>query len=203
MRKGPALKLIQQIADMTDDDREELMDSLTTIVAGYESIDDPEIKSSELLTEASKISKIADKFDDLRRFFQNRFTDDEKVLILEDVTIKTKQLLAIPFKYLRDDLVDFKDTILEEMIVTRRILYECIKLADMAEHDLVLSKRIDRAQQRLAWISLSLLRLEAARREKMSYEALYNDVAILGSVTVKGIPEASIGSIQEILGLEV
>lgn len=203
MRKSQVLKLIQRIENMTDDDREELMDSLTTIVSSYESIDDPETKSSELLSEASKISKIADRFDDLRHLFRNRFTDEEKMVILKDVTIKTKQLLTIPFQYLREDLVNFKDTILEEMIVTRRILYECIKLAHMAEDDLVLSRRMDRVQQKLAWISLALLRLEAARRGKMSYEALYNDIAILGSVTVKGIPEAGIGSIQEVLGLEI
>jgi hypothetical protein len=199
MRKEKLIsRFIEPILKMSDEERESLIDSFTTIVSGFEGIDDPEAKVTELAEEVKKTNKMADRLIKAQHAFENVLDENERIGVLKDVTIKVKSLLSAVHDYLRVDLVSFKDSHLEELVITRRIIYECIKLAEVAVVDLAEIKTVKHAIDKLALISLSLLRLEAARRGKMDYQDLYRDIAYLEPMTIRKF-DARIKSIQDIL----
>ncbi|MHA2143448.1 MAG: hypothetical protein ACXADD_18380 [Candidatus Thorarchaeota archaeon] len=202
MRKEKRISMIiEPILEMSEEEREKLIDTFTTMVSEFEGFGNPQAKMLELAKEVEKMNKMAERLRRAQDAFENLLTERERIDVLRDVTIRVRNLLNAVFEYLREDVIDFKESFLKELVITRRIIYECIKLTEMAENDLIDSKTVQEALNKLAIISLCLLRLEASRRGKMDYDDLNRDLAYLTSLTKKKFFDAKIRSIRDVLAL--
>jgi hypothetical protein len=202
IHKGQFEKHINTIVQLTHEDVEELIDALTDMVSIPEDSDDFEKTAKRLVANIESVEKFGGYLRTLRSAFEYKLDSNEQVEVFKGAIIKTSSRLQTVYKFVREDLESTEESI-EELFITKQILYQCLKLAKAAETNQDSTTEIQKASvMYLFHLSMLLLRLEAARRGKIGYGELYKDIAVSNTLTKNYVlDESKIASIHEILGL--
>jgi len=194
---------IESILDLSESEREHMLDLLTDFAASMDYLGNTKKLMKDLNEKMEGIERIGGKLALLTKAFEEKLSPQQQLQILNDAVIKTNARLRTIYKYANIDFEEVDEANLEKIVITKQILYECIKLGIEAEKRIETGKRVGKeVAEGIFSIGILLLRLEAARRGKMPFTNLYNDLSIVSGLTTSRLTEEQIGSVYEVLGIE-
>lgn len=194
---------INKFMNMSYVEREEFIDLLTDLISSNPEADMDAYE--EFKEKMKKLKKYGEKIENFTRIFKNRFNEYQQTQIIKDAIIKINSHLHIIYKILKEDVdkLIFDSKSVEFIIISKQILFICIKLANECENRLERTVKIDpTTAQNIFLIFILLLKLEAARRGKLDYKRLYEDITLVNTRTQNVLVEERVGSIFEVLNLE-
>ncbi|TET82193.1 hypothetical protein E3J38_02570 [candidate division TA06 bacterium] len=201
-RKAQYQRHIDSVMGLNWEEMDKLVDALTDLVAEPEDFSSYSKRAETLVRKFEKVEKIGDKLAVLRNAFEKKLSPHQQVAVYKSAIAKVRGKIWTIHSHARDDLGSVDEENLESMIITKQVLYQCLKFARAAEEAQASPARIDRKSTVfMFYLSMLLLRLEAARRGKIEYTALYNDLAATSPLTKNIlVKEEEIGTIYDILG---
>ena len=192
-------KKINEAINMPLEQQEKLLDHLTDLFKLETQADIERYKEI-----AKKIGKSED-FKHLSHILKSRFDNLEPSLqkdVVKDTIIRLNNRLRIIYQYLDMDVRVVSEKDLEKLVIIRQVFYECLKLGIQAEKRITKRKKIDKdIELWMLLLLILLLKLESARRGKISFNTLYDDLSLVSNYTTSELEEERIGTLYEVLGI--